>query len=437
MNASTTLEIHLHGQWQKAATLTALDGDSCLFNYETRYVFGAAQPLSLAVPVAFVDSAYIGSMDGGFQARRPELPAFLYDLVPQGRGRALLTRLLGLPDRDGIELPLIMAGAFNPIGRLRVTSAVAFYEDYKTRHGARHGREWAGGVTIDDIVTHAEGFLEQLALHEMLASGTTGVQGVAPKFLLATDAQGRWHPDLALDDASAVAHWLIKLPRGRSDDDRLVLTNEAAYLRVAQRCGVRVHEEPRLHGEMLFVRRFDRVKDANGTLHRLHQESLASLAGLRGFAPATTHNQLLAALRAHVTHPLAETIEYLKRDALNLALRNTDNHARNTAVQQLLDGTVQLTPLFDFAPSYKDPELIPRAVHWCDADGLRLHHWPQIVASLNLDEPEDAQVRTAMRAFASVLEQLPAFCVDAGVDALILRECLGAIERTARELHEL
>ena len=55
---------------------------------------------------------------------------------------------------------------------------------------------------------------------------------------------------------------------------------------------------------------------------------------------------------------------------LNLALRNTDNHARNTAVQRLVDGSIQLTPLYDFAPMYLDPELIVRGCVWRDASGL-------------------------------------------------------------------
>ncbi|WP_375338497.1 hypothetical protein [Variovorax paradoxus] len=38
-------------------------------------------------------------------------------------------------------------------------------------------------------------------------------------------------------------------------------------------------------------------------------------------------------------------------------MRNTDNHARNTAVQRLPDGALQLTPIFDFAPMFLDPEI--------------------------------------------------------------------------------
>jgi serine/threonine-protein kinase HipA len=78
---------------------------------------------------------------------------------------------------------------------------------------------------------------------------------------------------MALPDEHAAQHWLVKLPRGHTSDDRLVLRNEAAYLRVAQRCGLRVHGDPELHGEKLFVRRFDR---------HLAQRIVGRLAAPRG-----------------------------------------------------------------------------------------------------------------------------------------------------------
>lgn len=104
-------------------------------------------------------------------------------------------------------------------------------------------------------------------------------------------------------------------------------------------------------------------------LQRLHQESVASLAGVRGFDVPITMNEMPTTIRNHVSVPLDETIEFLKRDVLNVALRNTDNHAQNTAVQRLTNGRVQLTPVFDFAPMFLDPEIVPRTSRWAAADG--------------------------------------------------------------------
>jgi len=426
---TSTIEVHRDGAWIPAADLTAYAEDRCRLEYRTDYVFSAAPwPIALGLPVEF--DAFAGDAEAD---RRP--PPFLYDLVPQGKGRAYLVKLLGLADSDRLVLPLLNAGAFNPIGALRIDAAVQFFRDYAAKNPDRLP---ADGLTMADIERRTDGFLDHVSLHGMLATGTTGVQGVAPKFLLTQDRAGRWFADSALADEDAVAHWLLKLPRGKAEDDKAVLRNEAAYLHLARVAGLRaLPEDGIMHrADRLFVRRFDRLV-VEGQLHRLHQESLASLAGLTGFAPATSQNQLLYALRRYATEPVAETLEFIKRDVLNLALRNTDNHARNTAVQRLPDGRIQLTPLFDFCPMFRDPEIVPRSVQWRDASGQRLDTWQQVLDDIDVPPAERSAHIQALREFASTVGRLPEIARDWGVDKDVLAECLRTIEAQAEELGTL
>lgn len=85
---------------------------------------------------------------------------------------------------------------------------------------------------------------------------------------------------------------------------------------------------------------------------------------------------LVLPLHAPARHPVRgdrsadQTLDYLCRDVLNLAMRNTENHARNTAVQQL-GNTLRLTPLYDFAPMYLDPDGIARTARWHHPRGGR------------------------------------------------------------------
>ena len=289
---------------------------------------------------------------------------------------------------------------------------------------------------MDDLTNRSEDFIEHLALHSMLASGTTGVQGVAPKFLLTTNREGRWFADMALPDELAHEHWLAKLPRGRTEDDLLVHRNEAAYLRLARACGLRTNEPPQLFGNILLVRRFDRVVH-QGVLHRLHQESAASLCDLRGFGLPARQQDLLMAIRRVVDDPLRETIEFMLRDVLNQAMRNTDNHARNTAVQRTVDGVVQLTPVFDFAPMFKDPDLIARTCHWESRDGVRLRSWTEIIDTLPVEDSERDQIAAALADFAPVIENLPELARQAGVDDEIIEQCRGSIDLQAQQLSAL
>ncbi len=433
MTEASRIEIHLDGRWVEAASLQVFGPDRCRIDYLPQYQFSANPvPLSLGWPLDAPPDLVLHreGLPDEFDRRAPP---FLYDLVPQGRGRQFLLKQLGLADSDNLVLPLLMAGAFNPIGCLRLQSAVNFYAQHTTVG------EQDEGFSLQDILSKSEAFLDHLSLHAMLAAGTTGVQGVAPKFLLTQDADDRWYADLALPDDKARAHWLVKLPRGRSDEDRAVLRNEAAYLRIATVLGIRAHAAPMLHGDMLFVRRFDRLVDATG-VRRLHQESVASLAGVRGFGMPLSMQEMLLAIRANVTRPQAETIEFLKRDALNIALRNTDNHARNTAVQRLPDGTVQLTPVFDFAPMFMDPEIVPRSSHWLTVDGKRrVTDFRQIAELLGtlLPEKEMRAVLTELKAFGVEVARLPEVARDQCVESAVLDQCLLSIERVARELQDL
>jgi serine/threonine-protein kinase HipA len=400
------IEIFHEGQWLEAAQASFPDvvrngfrSNDCVFEYDLLYAFGAAPaPVSLVVPV------------DADRHVRTTWPTFLYDLVPQGNGRRFLLDHLKLPDAQASDLPLLCAGAFNPIGRLRIREAVQYYE----RHVERHDLA-AAGFTFDELLARAPDFHEMMMVHGMLATGGTGIQGVAPKYLLTQGHDGTWYPDAALPDERARRHYIIKRPRGPSDADRKVLRNEARYMEVARRFGIRSFDVPELHGDMLFVPRFDR-RAQDGQVARFHQESAASIAGLAGFGTQADQFELLNAIRRVVDAPLDETVEFIRRDVLNLAMRNTDNHARNTAVQTV-DGITRLTPLFDFAPMYLDPEGITRSARWYHPQSRKeLRNWTDILAQLSLPEQERAHVVETLVRFGEALAALPECMRDVGVD---------------------
>ena len=430
--SSAIIEIHHAGRWHPAAQMIALSHNRVRFSYLDDYVFGDINlPVSLTLPVGLWPEPKVEGPMGLQPDQRP--PSFLYDLVPQGKGRKFLLSELKLPDSDEMIMPLLMAGAFNPIGCLRINTAMDFYAQEAIKNP---DPQLAAGVSLEDITLRSDEFLDHISLHSMLATGTTGVQGVAPKFLLTTDHEGRWFADMALPDERAHEHWLVKLPRGRSDEDRAVLRNEAAYLRTAAAVGLRCQYPPVLHGEMLFVRRFDRLAVPGG-VHHLHQESLASLSGQRGFGMAVSQQSLVAALRSVTTDPARETLEFIKRDVLNFALRNTDNHARNTAVQRAPDGRIQLTPVFDFAPMFKDPEVVARSCHWRDKTGVRQSNWKQVIEQLEVPDNERTAILAELTHFAKTVGRLDETARDCGVEPEVLTQCLKSIEEQARQLESL
>lgn len=421
------IEIFHEGHWLEAAQASFSDdvrgsfrANDCVFEYDLDYAFGETPfPVSLALPV-----------DADRHVLRA-WPAFLYDLVPQGNGRRFLLDRLQLPDAQASDLPLLCAGAFNPIGRLRIREAVAYFEQHVERHGLA-----ANGFAFDELLARAPEFHETMMVHGMLAAGGTGVQGVAPKYLLTEAHDGKWYPDAALPDGQARRHYIVKRPRGPSEADRKVLRNEARYMQVAQRFGIRSFDLPTVHGDMLFIPRFDRLAQ-NGQVLRFHQESAASIAGLGGFGFQANQFQLLAAIRSLVDDPATETLEFIQRDILNLAMRNPDNHARNTAVQTV-DGVTRITPLFDFAPMYLDPEGITRAARWYHPGTKKeLPRWGDILPHLELDRQEYQQLAEALIQFGEQLETLADIMLEAGVDEDIVEFVTPSIAAQRKQLLEL
>jgi serine/threonine-protein kinase HipA len=197
MPDAVTIERFVRGQWLPIASV-ALRADpaggiavATTTTYEIEYAIDNldrrdAAALSAAMPV---------TLDA---LQRSRWPAFLVDLLPQGYGRAELLRQLSLHEQTGraADWQLLLAGAGNPVGHLRIREAV----EWLTAHATPAPQE---GFSFDDVAARSDDFLEFLSGNGLFVVGSSGVQGEWPKILLAEDAQGRLHLDHTLSDDRA------------------------------------------------------------------------------------------------------------------------------------------------------------------------------------------------------------------------------------------
>ena len=361
MDTACTLQIFVDAIWQDAAVLD-LTGEVDLGvaaatylvylpDYAIRYwKCNDAAALSVNVPVDLESYA------------QDRWPAFLADLLPQGYGRVELLKQLKRDDAAGpaADWALLCAGAGNPIGNLRIKEAHAWSM-------ARSGNKMRG-FSIEEVAARAGDFNEYLAQHGLFLAGSSGVQGEWPKILLTQAHDGLFYLDHTLPDADAQAHYIVKFGRGTDEALAHILRLEAPYMQLAKGLGLDVHADLILRERALFIPRFDRVVTQDGVV-RHGQESIASLCGIGGFGRVPSHNDVCGKLGEVATDPTRDIIEYIKRDVANIVLGNKDNHARNTAIQRRRDGTMALTPLFDFAPMWLHPDGIARRMRWQADDG--------------------------------------------------------------------
>lgn len=405
-----TFQTHFDGGWHDAATLELKDDaagfqGASIVDYDLDYFITVAsaefaagkavrdhRALSVRYPVD-LENRYSRSW-----------PPFLLDLMPQGHARRKLSEHLGLAEASrASDLPLLLRSATGGIGNIRIKEA-AEAETERLRGVERQG------VTVAEILERSDRFMEVADRFGMLASGSSGLQGEWPKVSMTQANNGLYYPDSFVSDDEAVRNVIVKLVRSNEPVDRLILEGESLYSRIAQEIGLNVSEPSTYAEGVLIIPRFDRNRKEGGGTVRLGQESLVSAIGVADFGHVGTHEGYIDLLRQCSADPFADIVEYLKRDIANLALGNPDNHGRNSALSKHQDGTIRLSPLFDFAPMRLAKEGIVRSTRWAmmrDEGRDHLPDWKRICGVLMPDAAEQKALTSTLTAFAKQLRQTP------------------------------
>jgi serine/threonine-protein kinase HipA len=423
------IDIHLQGAWHPCAQVELPDETQGSRHSPVRLRYEADYAVEHLGARDFRALTVRAPVDLGTR-NLPRWPSFLVDLLPQGAARKRIERT---ENAALTEWALLQRGAVNPVGNLRVRPS-------EPRAPRQHA-----GFDLRDMASRGDEFVDQA--HELGATvaGATDTQGEAPKFWVVEDSSGRWHPDSGALAFAPRRYALLKFPVPEAGPRAAtILRHEAAYQRVAQRLGLRVTPVlPEAVGEALLIPRFDR-RQANGVEVRLGVESLYSISGvLDSGLTHLTHHECLIALARCVTDFETELTEYVRRDILNLALGNRDNHGRNTAVLKETDGSIRLAPLYDFGPAFLDARALARVMRW-DGEEAGRRDWNRILSNLetHFEEAEVAfdgwsRLRRHMRAFADQARALPQTMQDCGVDAAIIEQRREEIARVAAELRAI
>ena len=419
-----TLQIHFDDEWHDAATLELSDDaagfqGSSIVDYDLDYFVKIAsaefalgrmvhnhRALSVRYPV---DLAHRYSRSW---------PPFLLDLMPQGHARRKLAEHLGLAEGSrASDLPLLLRSATGGLGNLRIREA-ADAEAERLRGVERQG------VTEAEILERSDRFMEVVDRFGMLASGSSGLQGEWPKVSMTQANDGLYYPDSFVTDDEAVRHVIVKLVRSNEPVDRLILEGEALYSQI----GLNVSEPSTYAEGVLIIPRFDRKTREGGGTGRLGQESLVSAIGVADFGHVGTHEAYIDALRQYSAEPFLDIVEYLKRDIANLALGNPDNHGRNSALSKHQDGTIRLSPLFDFAPMRLAKEGIVRSTRWAlmrEVGRDHLPDWKRICTEMMPDPAEQKVLTATLKEFATQLRQAPDVAKEMNAAPEIMNRAMG------------
>ena len=434
-----TVQICIDGKWCDAAEVdfvepgAGTDGGTG-FNYKQSYFFergverfseGNPERGHLAASIAL--PLIVNSV------RDDHWPSFLLDLMPQGEARGPLLKQLGFRRNDQspkVDYPLLRRAAGNPIGNLRIKESAE--EEAERLAGVP-----VTGITMTDVVERSTKYRDFVDRCGLLAASASSVQGAWPKMLLTRAKDGLWYPDVVVPDDQAVQHVIVKLLRNNTEPDRRILAAEAPYLEVARRFGLKVARPLEAHPNTVVIPRFDREITKSGVI-RHGQESIVSAAGVAEFGASNSHEDYLALIKRVSVNPHEDVVEYLKRDVLNFAMGNPDNHGRNTAFQKRADGPITLSPLFDFNPMRLDGEGVVRSTRWeCLKRNELRPNWETVceVAAEGLMPKSD--VARELLAMAPLLRDLSEICDECGVDRDTFDIACSRRTEIAEDLEEL
>nr|WP_243728757.1 HipA domain-containing protein [Mesocricetibacter intestinalis] len=289
--------------------------------------------------------------------------AVFVDIIPAGASRrywleALDIKQLPIPQQNYL---LLKNGAISPISNVRIKEAVP--EIKSKRYFQLHV-----------VHNRQSDFLEYANQTGAIVGGATGAGGEAPKLLLKRQDKQVWVDNLQLGSDWDRAY-LVKYPRGNySDLDCDILRAEYHYYHELHALGfstidiefMKLEEGERYPS--LWLPRFD-MKFEDGKWERYAMESVYSM--LQRYGGNLEHEQTIRDLLKVISTSQFSSrfdrrqfvIEWVKRDLLNIAFGNSDNHGRNTAFLRD-DNCIWLSPIYDFAPMRADPEGIIRTITW-------------------------------------------------------------------------
>lgn len=302
----------------------------------------AYSPAWLEDPEAFAVSLSLPLRDAPFEGGAAA--AFFANLLPEGEVRTRVAERLKLSVDNDFALLAALGG--DCAGALTLTEGPAPEPTWHYRP-----------LTSEELA----GFVREGAVFARV-SGQQGVRlslaGAQDKLPVCRDGDGNLSLPL---DGSPSTH-LLKFAR---KDFRHLPANEAFVTDLARDLGLPAVEVDLLEiaGEaQLLVERYDRSRDEDGRVTRLHQEDFCQALGLR---PTRKYEgeggpdfaRCFETVADQSAEPALDTESLLRWLVFGFLVGNADGHAKNLSLLRSADGRLRLAPFYDLLSTAIYPAL--------------------------------------------------------------------------------
>lgn len=338
-----TLEVRLEQFEEPAGFLKSTDAGEVSFSYSANFQNNPnAIPISLALPL------------GGRAFNDVETRAFFDNLLPENN------QLQQVMEREGLSRTDIV-GLLYHLGE-DCPGAISCLPE-----GAPPAKIPGSILTDYDILDNADfsEIVRRLADREPLPNelrDPSPVAGVQRKIAIAFLDGQFGVPKKGL--RVPTTH-ILKVPRrGKGREARL----ETAAANLANAVGLETAIPVVLNVagiEALLITRFDRTISEHGSVHRIHQEDFAQALGLPaslkyeryGQGPRRFSSAAIVKLLDMTDEPAVSRMRFIRATLFNLAIGNTDNHAKNHALIYDKGSVPRFAPLYDLLPTRLDKDV--------------------------------------------------------------------------------
>jgi len=408
-------ELEVHFGQRLMGTLVQDDAGELRFTYHDTWLADPASvPISQSLPLR----------PEPFNHR--ETRPFFAGLLPEAEKRELVARALGVSDRNDFALLDRIggecAGAITLVHPGEMPPLVPKEADYR--------------LLDEDALERILDVLPDrplLAGEEGVRLSLAGAQDKLPVLVV----DGR----IALPLHGAPSTHILKPPIRRFED---TVFNEGFCLALAKAVGLNaVSAEIRAIGDrpFLLVARYDRVREADGAVRRLHQEDFCQALGI---VPELKYQseggpslrQCFELVRNVAARPVVDLARLLDAVLFNLFVGNRDAHGKNFSLL-FTDEGLQLAPLYDVLSTDVYPGLSPRLamkIGGKDETGeIYPRHWERFAKEAGLAFP---QVRRRLldlaRALPEAARDVQRRFAAEGMDRPVLAKVIDVIDRETK-----
>jgi serine/threonine-protein kinase HipA len=307
------------------------------------------------------------------------LPGLLADSLPDRFGEQILNAWLATQQRT--------PGSANPVERLCYTGRRGMGAlEFEPAHNDWEASNEA--LQVEDLVRVANSVLyeratfrtnhkkgREEALLDILQVGTSA-GGARAKAIVAYNADTGEVRSGQVDGLPRFTYCLIKfdgVTNEKLGDPKGYGRIEYAYHLMARACGVEMMPSRLLeeHGRAHFLtQRFDRVRDAEGMVHKLHMATLCGIAHMDYNQPLVhSYEQAFQVMRV-LGLPYPAAMELFRRMCFNVVAMNCDDHTKNISFLMDPQGDWHLAPAYDVTYAYHPDSLWLRQ-HQMSINGKR------------------------------------------------------------------